>query len=103
MKFQPPFTLLCAAACLCFAACSPAPDEDQDQPVAGPANSPAGDGNESAGTGPDSNPSGTASTNPLAQRLRLPDMTGLPTDKELTSKPKPDTGGSGVIARPPSE
>ena len=38
------------------------------------------------------------------ERIRLPNMEDLPSDRELaTTKPKEPTGGSGVIARPPSE
>lgn len=37
-------------------------------------------------------------------RLRLPNMEDLPSDKELaTHKPDEPKGGGGVIARPPSE
>ena len=74
---------------------------------------PVTDGSE-AGAEVQSGESGTASsegtapvssgapTNPLANRMRLPDMTKLPTDKELAAKGDPNKGG-GVIARPPSE
>ena len=92
-----------AAAALCMAACTPGPGDDPE-PVANA----SGTGNASAQSDQDGNadavenPAGNTN-NGLANRLRLPDMTKLPTDKELaTNKPK-DKGGDGVIVRPPSE
>ena len=101
MKLSLSSTLLCSAACLWFAACSPGPETDEE-PVAGPTNGQVTDGGQAADAGQDSSAS-TAPTNPLANRLRLPDMEKLPSDRELATKDKPDKGSGGVIARPPSE
>lgn len=100
MKLSSKATL--AAAALCMAACTLGPG-DNPKPEAGASGAEdvtvPGDRNGSADT--DEDIPGTAN-NRLIKRLRLPDMTELPTDSELTTN-KPKGVGGGVIARPPSE
>ena len=101
MKFSSQASLLLAVTAFACASCSKGPGEDTE-PVAGnPADQGQGAGGEDNGQATAENPTG-ATDNGLASRLRLPDMTKLPSDKELATN-KPKQGGGGVIARPPSE
>ena len=93
---------LIATAVLAGVSCSPGP-EDSTEPVAdasGSQGQPSEGGNDAGEGNADARP---LPNNPLANRLRLPDMTGLPTDKELASNKPKEKGGDGVIVRPPSE
>ena len=101
MKLSSHASLLLAVTAFACASCSKDPGDDTE-PVAGnPADQGQGAGAEGGPEGTAENPTG-ATDNGLASRLRLPDMTKLPTDKELATN-KPKQGGGGVIARPPSE
>jgi len=100
-----PAFLSSVLAALCLACCAPGPDADTE-PVAG---SP-GDPNEAAqGTETGTTQAGGTAGGPTMQngidvnRIRLPDMEKLPTDRELTTNKDPGNGNGGVIARPPSE
>ena len=98
---KPSSKVTLAAAVFCLAACTPGPEEDTG-PIADAGANPAQGTNGADGSSETAeNPAGTTN-NGLASRLRLPDMTKLPSDKELATN-KPKQGGGGVIARPPSE
>ncbi len=94
---------IAASTALCLAACTPDPG---GEPVEGsgtsenanPDGNPEGSQGLSEGTGPETTPN-----NPLADRIRLPNMENLPSDKELASNKPEDKGGNSVIVRPPSD
>lgn len=110
MKCLPARSLLCAIAALACVSCAKDPGEDSE-PIAdaGTTQDPATKVSDDSQGGDSQGGDNTAAMdsgiaeNPLAKRLRLPDMTGLPSDKELVSGDQPDKNGGGVIARPPSE
>lgn len=103
MKTANGMLLLCAITTLVTAACSHGP-EGGGEPVAGP----EGQQNQSSeaselarNENPDQGEEPTIRNGVDVNRLRLPDMEELPSERELASKAKPDNKGGGVIARPP--
>ncbi|MGA0900743.1 MAG: hypothetical protein ACO3SO_10085 [Luteolibacter sp.] len=105
MKIFSQLLLTGAITALGCASCSKAPGELSD-PLAGPpgqAENSAAQLQAENGEGPPGSQTETIHNGINANRLRLPDMEKLPSDRELAAKEDPDDNGGSVIARPPSE
>lgn len=96
------FTATLTAAVLCTAACNLGSGSNPE-PVTGDSGAAGGaTTSDRNGTADSDGKMTETANNGLSNRLRLPNMTELPTDSELATV-KPKVGGGGVIARPPSD